>query len=325
MGPRNAAGAALLALAMTLAAGCSDKPLTLPGIEKPPEFLAAFGGYGTDDAQLEGPVGIAAYGGFLYVADNGNRRIKKFTEDGTFVAAWSLPPGRDGKTLPPLGLQVDGAGNLYACDGSSGSLPGGGSFHLRKYSPDGDLLADLDLGWVLFPDSWVVDDDLNVYWTQANRLQKYNVFPVVKIDAAGDTLFAVGPGGAGDSTAWYPRPLCLGSDGNLYVVDQDADSLRAFEPDGKPLWTSDLTAGGRIAVDQTTDILQAPSGRLYLCQEVRPYLVELDDHGRVLTWWGDSVYDGENFSTPSAVAVGGHGDLFVVDHLTSRVLEFGRR
>jgi len=325
MGPRNAAGATLLALAMTFAAGCSDQPLTLPGIEKPPEFLAAFGGYGTDDAQLEGPVGIAAHGGFVYLADNGNGRIKKFTEDGMFVAAWSLPPGRDGKTLPPLGLQVDGAGNLYASDGGPGALPAGTTSHIWGFSPDGQLFADLHPGALLFGDGWAVDDTRNVFTSEANHTDRFRPFPVVKTDPAGDTLFAVGPGGAGDSTAWYPRPLCLGAGGNLYVVDQAADSLRVFDPDGKPLWASDLTAGGRIAIQSITDILQAPSGRLYLCQEVRPYLVELDDHGRVLTWWGDSVYDGENFSTPSAVAVGEHGDLFVVDHLTSRVLEFGRR
>jgi hypothetical protein len=170
-----------------------------------------------------------------------------------------------------------------------------------------------------------VDDDLNIYWTEANRFFKYNVYPVVKTDAGGDTLFTLGPGGMGDSTAWYPRPLCLGRDGNLYVVDQDADSLRVFDPDGKPLWTSDLTAGGRITSDSATDLIQAPSGRFYLCQQAPPYLVELDENGQVLTWWGDTVYGGADFTTPTGVAVGEHGDLFVVDHLTDRVLEFGRR
>jgi hypothetical protein len=143
----------LLALAMTFPAGCVEKPLTIPGVEKPPEFLTAFGGLGTDDAHLNGPVGIAAYGGFVYVADNGNALVKKFVEDGTFVASWTLPDGRNDKPLPPLGLQVDGAGNLYVSDGSSGLLPGGSSFHLRKYSPDGDMLADFDLGGVLSADS----------------------------------------------------------------------------------------------------------------------------------------------------------------------------
>ena len=44
---------------------------------------------GSSDAEFDSPYGIAVDShGFVYVADTGNNRIQKFTNNGTFLAEW---------------------------------------------------------------------------------------------------------------------------------------------------------------------------------------------------------------------------------------------
>jgi sugar lactone lactonase YvrE len=91
-------------------------------------------------------VGWSPDGSVLYATDTGRSRIDRYTlgEDGSaLVPAGTLMTAADGGGRPD-GLAVDGEGAVWT------AMWGGGS--LRRYAPDGDLLAELPVP-VTYPTS----------------------------------------------------------------------------------------------------------------------------------------------------------------------------
>jgi uncharacterized protein (TIGR03437 family) len=92
------------------------------------------------DARLSMPGTLAAdQAGNLYIADRGNNRVRKVSQDGTIgTIAGNGSPGYSGDGGPatnaevmPLGLALDGSGDLYIA-----SIGG-----VRKLTPDGTIAA----------------------------------------------------------------------------------------------------------------------------------------------------------------------------------------
>ena len=85
------------------------------------EFLSYFGSYGTEDGQFNAPVSICSDGEYLFVVDNGNNRIQKFTFAGIFVAqVGSLGAGNDQFYYPRCIRHYNG--KLYICDTNNSRL-----------------------------------------------------------------------------------------------------------------------------------------------------------------------------------------------------------
>jgi uncharacterized protein (TIGR03437 family) len=83
------------------------------------------------EAELDGPVSIALSGGYLYIADTFNNRIRKVYPDGTIatIAGSSVPSysGDGGPALSatlsfPHGVIADGSGNVYISDTGNGVI-----------------------------------------------------------------------------------------------------------------------------------------------------------------------------------------------------------
>ena len=52
----------------------------------------------------------------MYVADTGNHRIQKFSPSGQFLAKWGSEGSDDAQFVFPIGVAVDGAGDVYVTD-----------------------------------------------------------------------------------------------------------------------------------------------------------------------------------------------------------------
>src|SRR5262249_3780496 len=92
--------------------------------------------------QLPGSVALGP-DGLLYVPDQGNSRVQKFTRDGEFVAKWGehgKEPGQfgggqraGGRFAGPQFMAFDRAGNVYTTDAAL--------YGIQKFTPEGKLLA----------------------------------------------------------------------------------------------------------------------------------------------------------------------------------------
>lgn len=103
------------------------------------KYLESWGTPGREDGQFkltdgEGGFGAIAFrpdGGF-YVADTGNYRVQQFDKNRTFVRAWGSFGTDDGQFVLPLGIETDGAGNVYVYDDGPGAV--------RVFNADGKFI-----------------------------------------------------------------------------------------------------------------------------------------------------------------------------------------
>jgi uncharacterized protein (TIGR03437 family) len=90
------------------------------------------------NAQLNAPASVTFSGGNLYIADSSNQRIRKVSSDGTITTiagngskgfSGDGGPGASASLASPLGMAMDGLGNLYVADGDNNRI--------RRISPGG--------------------------------------------------------------------------------------------------------------------------------------------------------------------------------------------
>lgn len=100
-------------------------------------FVAYWGSIGSGDGQFNAPVGIATDGTHVYVVDQGNKRVQKFTTSGTFVSKWGTSGTGDGQFTTPVGIAINPVnGNILVTDTGRDDIQeftSSGSF-VRKFS-----------------------------------------------------------------------------------------------------------------------------------------------------------------------------------------------
>ncbi len=103
-------------------------------------YLESWGTPGREDGQFKlheggngfGAVAFRADGGF-YVIDTGNYRVQQFDKARTFVRAWGSFGTDDGQFALPVGIDTDGAGNVYVFDDGPGAV--------RVFNADGKFIG----------------------------------------------------------------------------------------------------------------------------------------------------------------------------------------
>ena len=260
---------------------------------------------GTNDgtggaARFVGPYGVAVdSAGNLYVADTFNYTIRKVAAGGvvTTLAGSAGVPGSDDGTNrgalfnQPVGLALDGAGNLYVADSLNCTL--------RKLSPVGT-------NWVV---TTLAGDPQwgNGIADGTNSTARFNYPSGVAVDAAGNlyvadtynnTIRKVTPVG----TNWVTTTLA-GSSGASGSADGTNGAARFSNPYG-------------LTVDR--------AGRLFVTDSMNSTIRKVTPVGTnwvTTTLAGSPGYfggeDGANseahFSQPGGVAVDSAGNLFVTD------------
>jgi sugar lactone lactonase YvrE len=188
-------------------------------------------GTGTS-AQFNNPIGIAIdASGNLYVADEGNNRVRKITSGGVVTtiagngtAGYADGVGTFAQFNPPSGITIDGSGNLYVTDQNN--------YRIREITPAGavtTLAGNGTAGYVdgngAFaefnqPAGIARDGSGNLYVTDFgnNCIRKITPASVVS------TLAGNGAAGYSDGTGTSaqfngPGGIAVDGSGNLYVAD----------------------------------------------------------------------------------------------------------
>ena len=145
----------------------------------------------------------------LYLADVNTGAIKKFNSAGQGSAFGNVG------FVNPVGLAVDGGGNLFVANRS-----GGVSGTINRFTPGGTLsLFSSDMN---FPSKMAFGPDGNLYAGMVgnNTVRKFN-------SLGQGTTFA-GSGLSG------PIPLAFDHSGNLYVGNIHNGTITKFGPNGQP-------------------------------------------------------------------------------------------
>ena len=233
----------------------------------------------------------------------------------------------------PLGVALDGAGNLYVADSNNKAI--------RKVTPGG-VVSTLAVSATLlnFPEGVAVDATGNVYVADslANAIRK--ITPDGAITTLAGTSGAKGSAdGTGNAARFYdPAGLAVDGSGNVYVADSGNNTVRRITPAGA-VTTLAGTAGVIGGADGTGSAAQFNlprgvavdrAGNVYVADQNNRAIRKISGGGVVTTlagspWngispsqagtWGSTDGPGSValFGNPGGVAVDASGSLFVAD------------
>ncbi len=228
-------------------------------------------------ALLDGPAGLAVdAAGDLYVADQGNNRVREITTSGmisTVVGSANAGFSGDGGDATAAGLQgpagvaVDGSGNLYIADygnnrirkvsgGTITTIAGDGT---QQSSGDGGLSTAAELNQ---PISVAVDatGDLYIAESGSGLIRKVNIAGTIYTVAGSSRGFGGDGGSAIAAELTGPSAVAVDSYGNLYISDPPTSRVRQVNVATAPILTFATTQTGSTSTDSPQHIIVSNVG-----------------------------------------------------------------
>jgi hypothetical protein len=248
------------------------------------------GGYNGDSitatsAELYSPEAVAVdSAGNLYIADNGNQRVRKVTSGGTITTvAGTGTAGYNGDNIAatsaelnsPTGVSVSGAGNLYIADESNSrirmvtpagiitTVAGNGT---AGYSGDNIAATGAELN---NPTGVALDGAGNLYIADEGNSRIRKVTPSGTITTVAGTGIA---GYNGDNITattaelYVPTGVALDAAGNLYIADDANNRVRKVDLSDPPSFTFAGTNVGSASTSQDVSLLNLGNTPLDITQ-----------------------------------------------------------
>jgi sugar lactone lactonase YvrE len=292
-------------------------------------------------AQFSNPTGIAADGqGNLFVADQGNNRIRKIDSQGNVstVAGNGHGGDMDGTAGPngtaelssPITLAVDSNGNIFFTENSN---------LVRQIDTGGNVSTIAGLGTTVqfhTPSGIALDGFGNIFvgdkWN--NRIMKVDTSGNVSVAAGNGFGWKDGTGGAdGTATFWLPGGVACDGANDVYVADSFDNRVRKIDihnqvttPAGNGTGGfKDGTGGakGTAEFNSPQGIASDVDGVLYVADTGNNSVRRVDVSGNVITFAGNGgagLMDGTGggsgtaeLKSPQGVALGGDGYLYIAD------------
>ncbi len=224
-------------------------------------IISTFAGTGVTNATGDGGAAVSAAisdatglafdrAGNLYIADAGNRRIRKITPGGvisTFAGTGIQGFDGDGGAATsarlnrPTSITFDLAGNMFIADSSnhrirrvstSGTITTIAGNGRDAFAGDGGAATNASLS---FPLGVAVDGSGNVYIADAgnNRIRRINTSGVISTVAGnGAGRFAGDDGQAATASINIPSDVALDAAGTLYIADSGNNRVRVVSAAG---------------------------------------------------------------------------------------------
>ncbi len=276
----------------------------------PPAYASIFGSEGSGNGQLSEPRGVATdSAGNIWVADQNNNRIEKFSASGTWLASYGTKGTGNLQFEKPWGTAINqSTGNVYVADRANNrieELSSSGTFVASfGNSGEGKLKEPTGVALDVAGDVWVSD--------KANNR-------VVEFSSEGTFTRAFGTLGSGNGQLSAPQGIAI-SEGSVYVVDSGNSRVEQFSATGSYIGQFGSKGSGAGQFKEPFGIAANPStGVLYVADASNSRIEEFSPAGRLLTEWGTWGPKHEN-SSPNGLAVAANGTLYDANLHSGQVL-----
>jgi DNA-binding beta-propeller fold protein YncE len=187
--------------------------------------VTQWGSAGNGSGQFDMPLGIAldnggAAGASVYVADNVNQRVQKFTHNGTYVTQWGgfIAYPTPYPSPSPTGIAVDSSDHIYVTDNAPSIL--------YEFDSNGNPITLLHSPEFYIPQA--IDPDYqgiaigpsgNIYILCAHAAAYGFEGRIRKYDSSFNYLGDFGQPGMGGPNFDSPVGIAIDNSGNIYVSD----------------------------------------------------------------------------------------------------------
>ena len=307
-------------------------------------------------AELNGPSWMVVdVAGNLYISDAANNRIRKINTNGIISTVAGNGTGGytgDGSAATsaelnnPLGVAVDGTGNLYIVDygnsvvrkvnngGIISTIAGTGGF---GYSGDGGAATSAQL---YYPQGIAMDGSGNIYIADVGNyvIRKVNAGGIISTVAGNNTPGYSGDGAAATSAQLSQQPtgIYVDASSNIFIADQGNNVIRKVNTGGiistiAGNGTGGFSGDGGVA---TSAELNHPHGiygdslnNLYVTDNSNNRIREINSSGTISTIAGNGTagYSGDGGLAKSAElnlpvsAMVHYGRIYIADGNNNRI------
>lgn len=302
--------------------------------------LLEFGKEGSWDGEFKTPGNMALDGkGHLYVADNWNGRIEKFSTKGDFQASlgeWGPEPRR---AKFPGFLRVGPNGDLFAA-----------GKEVQWFDPQGQWVKSLPIGGAGFepgrgPAGEALDAQGNLFlvYPEYPKVLKFTPTqgpakvppPVAALPGQNPWPLVFKMSGKEIAPVQNPMALALDPQGSVDVLDQGYEiknrsqdyhqsRLIQFSPDLVPLreLCANFSPGTRGNLESPAGMALDPQNRIYIADTQHHRVQVFDQDGLLQALWGTKGSQKDSDWLPTGIAVDGQGHVFVTDISDDEVQKF---
>jgi DNA-binding beta-propeller fold protein YncE len=202
------------------------------------------------------------------------------------------------KLRRPSGIVADNAGNIYVADSEIRVI--------FVFDIEHHVLRFLGLGSFGAPTALAVDNTRGLIFVADPRLQQ--VLALNKV-TGGIALTIGGPGE-------FKRPSGLVYDeqrNRLYVADSQEHVVKAFDKDGRPLFTIGKRGAEDGEFNFPTFLALDRAGNLYVVDSFNFRVQIFDANGKFLRKFGKLGDSSGYFSRPEGIGVDSEGHIYVAD------------
>lgn len=303
-------------------------------------------------AELNQPAGVAVdRSGNVYIADNGNSRIRRVDSSGTittlagngiFGYKGDGGPATNAQIGAAYGLAADASGNVYIADASHNvirkvntagiisTLAGNGT---SGFSGDGGAATGAQLAG---PDGVAVDKAGNLYIADSGnmRIRKVSAAGIITTVAGSGNCCNEGDGGPATSAQLsFPSGVAVDTAGNLYIADNGDNRIRMVNSasiistiagNGGPGYSGDGGSATQAELNQPAGVAIDGSGNLYITDIANLRLRKVSAAGIITTLAGGGTGDGGLavfglLNTPWGIARDSAGNTYIADSGNNRV------
>ena len=304
------------------------------------------------NAQLDSPHSVAMDGaGNLYIADQGNLRIRKVSLGGviTTVAGTGIfgysgenGPAANAQISFVYGIAVDSAGNLYIADS--------GNYRIRKVSLAGTITTVAGTGvpgysgdgpatnaQISFVNGLAVDSaGTSLYIADSGnyRIRKVLVGAGMTTVAGTGTFGFSGDGPAMNAQISTVNGIAVDSTGNLYIADSGNYRIRkivgaaittvagtgsfGYSGDGASATSAQISNAWGVAVDSAGNLYIADSGNYRIRKVAGSTITTFAGNGS-FEYSGDDGPATSAQISPAGIAANGTGSLYIADFRDYRI------
>jgi len=241
----------------------------------------------------------------IYVADTGNSRIQKFTNDGEFLLSFGTHGIEDGEFRSPVGIAVY-ENNIYVVDDKLNNI--------QKFDSDGNFILKWgENGQFNKPKGITVDSNGIIYVVDSKN------YKIKTFTSDGEFLSSFGVYGTVNGKLKNPIDVAVYGD-FIYVSDPGNYKIEKYALDGTYLKSFDYRFGGSAV--RPGGLISDPDGNIYFVDNVKYRVVKMSSEGRTLGTFGAIGYGNGKFLQPTDLVLDNRGYLFILDSSTGLIQKF---